>query len=81
MTTRSLPIKLEAERFQFPSNLAISKSRKPPHLSSNDDGEIFTLSRGRELRDTISLPASFQQFSRNIASDLERFRHRPALCN
>lgn len=76
-----LTIKHEPADFQLPANLAVSKARQPAHSGGNHNRVVPPLIRGPQVRNAVTLRASFDQLPRDIAGDLKRFRNGPALRN
>lgn len=80
VTAGSLVVKSEAAHFQLPDDFTIAKPREPAHSRSHYNG-VFTpvADAAWQWRGIVAVALCLDQFSGNIARNIERFRDGPPL--
>lgn len=75
-----LPVESETERFQLPNNFSVPESCQTAHLGSDNNRIVVPVICRRQIRNTFALAPRFNQLSRDVAGNLQRFGDGSSLC-
>jgi hypothetical protein len=79
MTARGLTVELEAAQLQLPNDFPVSKSSQTAHSSRDHDRVVPPFTGSRQVRNAIALAPGIDQFSSDVARDLECLGNGPPL--
>jgi hypothetical protein len=79
MATSGLAVKLEAAYFQLPHDLSVSESGQAAHSPGDHDCVVSPLTGSRQVRNAVAFAPSLNEFSGDVAGDIERLGDGPPL--
>ena len=79
MTTGGLAIERKPASLQLPNDLSIPESREAAHSCGDYNRVVSPIIGSRQVRNTVALAPSFNQFPGDIARDVERLGNGSAL--
>jgi hypothetical protein len=79
MATGGLPVELKTAPLQLPNDLSVSESREAAHSCGDHNGVVPAVTGCRQVRHNIAFASGLNQFSSDVARDIERLSNRSAL--
>lgn len=81
MAAGGLPVEFKPARLQLPNDLPVSESCEAAHSRGDYDRVVLPVIGSWQVRNTVTLASSFNQFPGDVTRDVERLCYGSPLSN